>query len=222
MMNLRSSLPEAEIVLRDGRTVGCYVSGSGRANFMLLHGLNSFSGTWKKNVATFESLGRVCAPTLPRVNMSGESSFHDAAELLSAVVLELMHLMNFKSATIVGNSMGGLVGINLAANHPDAVDGLILVDSAAIPEVPPASYGQDAAIRDGMVRVDKPVLIVWGENDRILPLALGRALHQAIKGSLFEVIHGAGHIPHLERPDEFNGIVRSFVNSNSKHLCHND
>src|SRR6185436_8935845 len=45
-----------------------------------------------------------------------------------------------------------------------------------------------------------PTLVIWGEEDRVFPIAVGEELHQTIKGSRFVSISGAGHIPQWERP----------------------
>lgn len=58
-----------------------------------------------------------------------------------------------------------------------------------------------------------PTLIVWGERDRTIPLAHGRAAHAAIPGSRFETIPAAAHFPHLEAPDELAAVLAAFVGS---------
>ena len=64
-----------------------------------------------------------------------------------------------------------------------------------------ASLGQIAA----------RTLIVWGEYDMLLPVSLGLALHQALPGSEFKVVRGAGHNPMWDRAAEFNRVVRDFL-----------
>src|SRR3954470_22627761 len=41
-----------------------------------------------------------------------------------------------------------------------------------------------------------PTLIVWGERDSIIPVDHGRAAHEAMPGSRFELFPDAGHVPH--------------------------
>ncbi|MEK7384337.1 MAG: alpha/beta hydrolase [Elusimicrobiota bacterium] len=45
-----------------------------------------------------------------------------------------------------------------------------------------------------------PVLILWGESDRILPRAMGEGLHRLIPGSRFELLPACGHLPQQECP----------------------
>ncbi|MFE2332808.1 alpha/beta fold hydrolase [Streptomyces coelicoflavus] len=46
-----------------------------------------------------------------------------------------------------------------------------------------------------------PALVVWGESDRIVTPAYGRAVARAIPGARFTEVPEAGHLPHLEAPD---------------------
>jgi pimeloyl-ACP methyl ester carboxylesterase len=56
-----------------------------------------------------------------------------------------------------------------------------------------------------------PTLLVWGERDLLVPLALGQALHRAIQGSRLVVVPGAGHNVMFECPDQFNQFVLDFL-----------
>jgi hypothetical protein len=49
--------------------------------------------------------------------------------------------------------------------------------------------------------VRAPTLLVWADEDRMVPLRLGRRLERAIAGARLTVVPDAGHIFHLERPD---------------------
>lgn len=60
-------------------------------------------------------------------------------------------------------------------------------------------------------RVKSPTLVVWGKQDRLVPLAHGEAYHQAIHGSELKVIDRCGHSPQLERPAEFVALVEEFL-----------
>lgn len=47
----------------------------------------------------------------------------------------------------------------------------------------------------------QPVLVIWGESDRIVTPAYGAAYAKAFPQGRFEPIPQAGHLPHIERPD---------------------
>jgi pimeloyl-ACP methyl ester carboxylesterase len=58
-----------------------------------------------------------------------------------------------------------------------------------------------------------PTLLVWGHEDRIVPLGAAEVYRRAIAGARLEVLDRCGHFPHLERPHEFMQILNSFLAS---------
>ena len=58
-----------------------------------------------------------------------------------------------------------------------------------------------------------PTLIVWGERDRMIPVAHGRAAHEAIPGSRLEVFPESGHFPHRDLPRRFVEVLVDFIES---------
>jgi pimeloyl-ACP methyl ester carboxylesterase len=56
-----------------------------------------------------------------------------------------------------------------------------------------------------------PTMIVWGGRDRTIPLEDGRAAHEAIADSRFEVLPKAAHFPHLEDPAGLAAVLRDFL-----------
>ena len=56
-----------------------------------------------------------------------------------------------------------------------------------------------------------PTLILWGRDDKIVPLSAGEVYHQSIGGSQLVVLDGCGHRPEIERPDEFVRHTRRFL-----------
>jgi pimeloyl-ACP methyl ester carboxylesterase len=56
-----------------------------------------------------------------------------------------------------------------------------------------------------------PSLIVWGERDRMIPVAHGEAAHGLMPGSRLEVFPGAGHFPFNDDPERFAALVRDFI-----------
>ena len=61
--------------------------------------------------------------------------------------------------------------------------------------------------------VTAPTLLIWGRDDRFLPLFAGEALHQTIPASSLIVIPDAGHLPMWERPDATNRLITEFLTS---------
>jgi pimeloyl-ACP methyl ester carboxylesterase len=74
--------------------------------------------------------------------------------------------------------------------------------------------GQRVSATDRLyLSVEVPSLIVWGEQDRIIPLAHGEAAHRQMPGSRFETFPGAGHFPHLDDPNRFVDLLLDFIES---------
>jgi pimeloyl-ACP methyl ester carboxylesterase len=63
-----------------------------------------------------------------------------------------------------------------------------------------------------------PTLIIWGRQDRVIPLGYGERLHFDIPGSRLVVIEECGHIPHEERPRETWAAIREFLEKPSPGL----
>jgi pimeloyl-ACP methyl ester carboxylesterase len=59
--------------------------------------------------------------------------------------------------------------------------------------------------------IDVPTVVITGEEDAIVPVSEARGMSDAIRGSVFEVIPGAGHLSNLERPAAFNTIFGEFL-----------
>lgn len=56
-----------------------------------------------------------------------------------------------------------------------------------------------------------PTLIIWGRNDRILPVAGAQELAAAMPDASLVVLEDVGHCAMFERPDEFNWAVLDFM-----------
>lgn len=56
-----------------------------------------------------------------------------------------------------------------------------------------------------------PVLIIWGEEDRVINKSIGERLHRDIENSTFIALENCGHIPHEEYPDKTINIMDNFI-----------
>jgi pimeloyl-ACP methyl ester carboxylesterase len=72
-------------------------------------------------------------------------------------------------------------------------------------------YAHNPKLVRRLHRIDKPVLLLWGESDGIVTPAYGRAYAERIPGARFEMIAGAGHVPQIEQPDAFVASVARFI-----------
>jgi pyruvate dehydrogenase E2 component (dihydrolipoamide acetyltransferase) len=81
----------------------------------------------------------------------------------------------------------------------------------ALTAVAAAMYpsGRQTAILTGRLdRLTVPVLVVWGEQDRVLAPAHAEALAGRAR---VELLPGAGHSPHMEAANEVNRLVAAFL-----------
>src|SRR5262249_5968335 len=60
-----------------------------------------------------------------------------------------------------------------------------------------------------------PTLVIWGLEDRLLPIAEGHRLTNAIPGARLVVLPGAGHMPQEEQPEAFSRAVSDFLSGSS-------
>lgn len=66
-------------------------------------------------------------------------------------------------------------------------------------------------LRDRLTAINCPTLVVWGANDRLVPLRDADAFEQLIPDARKLVYPDTGHVPMLELPARFNADLRAFV-----------
>ncbi len=72
--------------------------------------------------------------------------------------------------------------------------------------------GQTVSAMDRLYLAEQiPTLIVWGEQDRIIPVAHAYEALKAAPHSRLEVLPGIGHFPHSEAPETFVDILTDFI-----------
>jgi pimeloyl-ACP methyl ester carboxylesterase len=72
------------------------------------------------------------------------------------------------------------------------------------------SLADGRLLRDA-VRLRQPLLVVWGRNDRLIPVGDGVRVTRAVVDGRLCVIDECGHCPQLERPDDFLAAVEPFL-----------
>jgi pimeloyl-ACP methyl ester carboxylesterase len=197
-----------------------------------------------------------------------------------AWVDELLGLLGIERAVVVGNSMGGFIGLEVAISFSTWVDRLVLVSAAGLtietqrglfravkpvgralgmttawlasrsdelarrrrsriamfsivaahPEKLPAPLvaeqlrgsGKpgfidafdaltDYPIRDRLTEIKAPTLVVWGEDDPLVPVRDAWEFGRLIPDARVVVYEDTGHVAMLERPAAFNALVAEFV-----------
>lgn len=65
--------------------------------------------------------------------------------------------------------------------------------------------------RHRLVEIEIPTLVVWGLNDRIVPVEAAIGYHRLIEDSRLEIFERTGHVPQMERPARFNSLLAEFL-----------
>ena len=65
-------------------------------------------------------------------------------------------------------------------------------------------------------KIEVPTLLIWGEADKRSSIDIANQFREAIITSSLSIIENAGHVCNMERPAEFNSLVREFVLENEE------
>jgi pimeloyl-ACP methyl ester carboxylesterase len=96
---------------------------------ILLHGLGSTKKDWDAQVPFFSKTHRVIAMDLRGHGNSTKPVEAYGVALMTEDLKQFMDQLNIKKATLVGFSMGGAVAFQMAVNHPEYLDNLVIVNS---------------------------------------------------------------------------------------------
>lgn len=66
--------------------------------------------------------------------------------------------------------------------------------------------------------IDQPTLIIWGEEDKVIPAADGHKLHRAMLNSRLVILKNCGHVPPEEKSDLFVDLVTEFCRDRKGHI----
>ncbi len=112
-------------------------AGTEKRAIILLHGFGASLYSWHAVMQPLSQYGTVIAYDRPAFGLterpmpgewSGESPYSGASQV--KLLIGLMDRLGIERAVLVGNSAGGTVAALTALEHPERVEGLILVDPA--------------------------------------------------------------------------------------------
>jgi pimeloyl-ACP methyl ester carboxylesterase len=86
---------------------------------------------------------------------------------------------------------------------------------AAMRVVAGEPYMHDPTLLDRLERITIPVLVIWGDSDRIVTPAYGAAYAAAFADGRFEIVRDAGHLPQIEQPAATFALIDRFVSDQS-------
>lgn len=130
------SAPSADslFVVVDGVRVH-YQRAGGESVVVLLHGSVSSLHGFERVAAALAPSFDVVRPDLPGFGLTGPRHDRDyRIGTYAATVARFMEVLDVPRYAVVGNSLGGNIAWNLALDHPDRVDALVLINATGYPE----------------------------------------------------------------------------------------
>jgi pimeloyl-ACP methyl ester carboxylesterase len=131
---------------------------------------------------------------------------------------------------VVAQSMGGVLAVRLAIEHPDRVARLALAATsggvdvarhgatdwrtgylAAEPRVPRWFVDDRTDLTERLSAIRAPTLLLCGDADPLSPPSVGTFLRRHIPGARLEIVPGGGHGFATERPDEVAKLLRGHL-----------
>jgi pimeloyl-ACP methyl ester carboxylesterase len=62
--------------------------------------------------------------------------------------------------------------------------------------------------------VRTPALVIWGDDDKIVPISAGKAYVEALKNATMTTVAECGHFAEMDKPAEVAKLTTDFINAN--------
>lgn len=166
---------------------------------LLLHGASFSSQTWQ-DIGTIETLAnqgfRTIAIDLPGYGKSSRIS-GISSELF---LLELIKELKLKQVVIVSPSMSGNYSLPFIIKYSQQLKGFVAVAPVGILRYQKLLTG-----------IKLPTLAIWGNNDKIVPVAQANLLVENMPNSNKIILENAGHPCYLNATQQFHNHLIAFL-----------
>jgi pimeloyl-ACP methyl ester carboxylesterase len=116
----------------EGRGVGVIDTGGDGPTLLFIHGLGGIWQNWLLNIPTFMDSYRCVAVDLPGFGLSEKQDGDISIPRFAGTVDAVCDQLRIYEPVVIGNSMGGFVGAELAVSFPTRVSKLVLVAAAGL------------------------------------------------------------------------------------------
>lgn len=134
-------------------------------------------------------------------------------------------------SVLIAQSMGGIFAVQAALQKPKFIQALILVvtsgginlsnfevadwrkDYQQTFTVPNWFVENDDFLDDRLSEIQCPVLLIWGDDDPISPLSVGRYLESQFKQARLEIIEGGQHDLAFKFSEQVADVIDDFIKS---------
>jgi abhydrolase domain-containing protein 14 len=165
---------------------------------VLLHGARFTADTWvkTKTLSALEASGfHVYAIDLPGF---GKTKCPEAKA--DVFLKQLFESLGITKPVLVSPSMSGRFSLPLVTVNPELLAGFVAVAPVGIPR-----------FEKKLSSITIPTLAIWGEKDRVVPVAHAEMLAKAIKNTHKVILKGARHPSYLDASAKFNAELVTFV-----------
>jgi abhydrolase domain-containing protein 14 len=183
----------------EGHPIRGWVAGpEGGRPVLLLHGAKFSSSTWGQ-LGTLERLGeagyRVVAVDVPGFGRSPNWDFDP-----DALLANLLPVLGLQKPVVVAPSMSARMAFPLILEHPERVAGFVAIAPTGSPHYGPLLAGSAV-----------PALIVWGERDRVLPVAQAARLAARFDTATVVILPAARHAAYIDQSERFHLALLEFL-----------
>ncbi len=159
----------------------------------------------------------VITPTHPGWNGTERPAWLTSVADLARAYLQLLQDEGLRDVVVVGSSLGGWIACEMALRDAGGRSAeqvaLQRGNMAALRVIAGDPYMHDPTLLSRLGQIQMPTLVLWGDSDRIITPAYGRAFAGALANARFTLLTAAGHLPHIEQPGATFAALDAYLQS---------